>query len=190
MSEQVLRINYAALPVPVCDRSNGNNRQRFRCWLDDGSPVGPETGLRSPAFDGARWLIGQGVSPDWLMTTRAASSSVDSWKPAPVGIYAKLAVADPDERSASLVSWQAFPVQAGTEKQATTPPAGVVIPDNGKGAENAYIDAPAVHGESEASALGDPAQRPAARRKPKAKRKGRAPVIPPAFSICCEGIDK
>lgn len=67
MSEQILRINYAAVPVSVCDRLKGNNRQRFRCWLDGGSSVGPETGLRSPALDGARWLIGQGVSPDRLM---------------------------------------------------------------------------------------------------------------------------
>ena len=147
MSEQILRINYAALPVPVCDRAKGNNRQRFRCWLDDGSPVGPDTGLRSPALDGARWLIGQGVSPDRLMTTRAASSAVDSFMPAPVRVYAKLAVAEPDERAASLVPWQPFSVQAGTEKQATTPPAGVVIPDNGKGAENAPIDAPASSGD-------------------------------------------
>ena len=138
MSEQILRINYAALSVRPAGPDRRNNRQRFRCWLDDGSPVGPVTGLRSPALDGARWLVGQGVSPDRLMTTRAASSSVDSWKPASVGSFAKLALADPDERSASLVSWRAFPVQAGTEKQATTAPAGVVIPDNVKWAENPY----------------------------------------------------
>lgn len=153
MSEQILRINYAAVPVSVCDRLKGNNRQRFRCWLDGGSSVGPEAGLRSPALDGARWLIGQGVSPDRLMTTRAASSSVDSWKPAPVGSFAKLALADPDERSASLVSWRAFPVQAGTEKQATTASAGVVIPDNAEWAENPPIDA--------LSGAGDGASNPA-----------------------------
>lgn len=149
MSEQVLRINYAALPVPPCAPSRKNVRQRFRCWLDDGSPVGPETGLRSPALDGARWLIGQGVSPDRLMTTRAASSSVDSWKPAPVGIYAKLAVYDPDSdvNGLRLAPWRPMAVKTVCEKRATLLPAGVVIPDNGKGAENAPIDVPAGAGD-------------------------------------------
>ena len=72
MFEPILRINYSALLVLPCPSRLKNVRQRFRCWLDDGTLVGPETGLRSPALDGARWLVGQGVSPDRLMTTRAA----------------------------------------------------------------------------------------------------------------------
>lgn len=113
MSEPILRINYVALPVPPCPSGRKNVRQRFRCWLDDGTPVGPETGLRSPALDGARWLVGQGVSPDRLMTTRAASSSVDSWKPAPVGSFAKLAVYDPDSdvNGLRLAPWRPMAVR-------------------------------------------------------------------------------
>jgi len=148
MSEQILRINYAALPVQQA-APTGNRRQRFRCWLDDGSPVGPVTGLRSPALDGARWLIGQGVSPDRLMTTRAASSAVDSFWPAPVGIYAKLAVPEPDNGPGGVrfVAWMPRAPQGVEAQSPTTPPAGVVIPDNGKGAENAPIDAPASSGD-------------------------------------------
>lgn len=112
MSEPILRINYVALPVPPCPLGRKNVRQRFRCWLDDGTPVGPETGLPSPALDGARWLVGQGVSPDRLMTTRAASSSVDSWEPAPVGSFAKLAVyeRDSDCNGVQLAPWRPRPV--------------------------------------------------------------------------------
>lgn len=149
MSEQILWINYAALPVPPCAPSRKNVRQRFRCWLDDGTLVGPETGLRSPALDGARWLVAQGVSPDRLMTTRAASSLVDSWKPSPVGIYAKLAVYDPDSdvNGLRLAPWLPMAVKTVCEKQATTARDGARIPDNGKGAKNTPIDAVAGAGD-------------------------------------------
>ncbi|WP_156127544.1 hypothetical protein [Paracoccus sanguinis] len=138
MSEAILRINYSSLPVPPCPAGRKNVRQRFRCWLDDGALVGPETGLRSPALDGARWLVGQGVSPDRLMTTRAASSSVDSWKPAPVGSFAKLAVYDPDSdvNGLRLAPWLPMAIKTVYEKQATTAPARGVMPGEGEPAEN------------------------------------------------------
>lgn len=150
MSEQILRINYAALPVWSCPTGNKNTRQHFRCWLDDGTLVGPETGLRSPALDGARWLVAQGVSPDRLMTTRAASSSVDSWLPSPVGIFAKLAVEEPDSggRGPRVTVWRAQSAAAVSTETATTSPPGAGIADNGKGAENVSIDAPALPGDA------------------------------------------
>lgn len=58
-----------------------------------------------------------------------------------------MAVADPDERSASLAPWRLMAVKTVCEKRVTMPPAGVVIPDNGKGAENSHIDAPAGAGD-------------------------------------------
>lgn len=142
MSEQVLRINYTALSVRPAGPDRRNNRQQFRCWLDDGTLVGPETGLRSPAVDGARWLVGQGVSPDRPMTTRAASSSVDSWKPAPVGSFAKLSVQEPDNgpKGARFAVWKAQPGSPAFTETATTPSAGVVMPGNPQGAENGTID--------------------------------------------------
>lgn len=135
MSERILRINYAALSVRPAGPDRRNNRQRFRCWRDDGSPVGPVTGLRSPALDGARWLVGQGVSPDRLMTIRAASSSVDSWKPASVGSFAKLSVQEPDNgpKGARFAVWKAQPWSPAVTETATTPPAGVAMPEKPQG---------------------------------------------------------
>lgn len=132
---EVLRINYAPVSVRVCSGSKGNSRQRFRCWLDDGSPVGPESGLCSPAYDGARALIASGVSPDRLMTTRSALASCDSWSPAAVAFFARLCVAD-SPSGVKVSRWRPFSAGAVCEKQgksvlpATSAPAsGDVPPD-------------------------------------------------------------
>lgn len=133
----ILRINYAALPVPPCPAGRKNTYQRFRCWLDDGVPVGPESGLRSPAYDGARALIASGVSPDCIMTTRAASSSCDSWPPASVASFARLTVkeGDDDPNGVRVVFWVPMPTTALYVKQGRTPPSGGVVPATSPDAE-------------------------------------------------------
>lgn len=140
MTEQIklLRINYKALPVPPCPASRRNIRQRFRCWLDDGSPVGPSSGLLSPAYDGARTLIASGVSPDCVMTTRAASSSCDSWPPASVASFARLAVFEGDDDPAGLKVrlWVPFPPSSLSEKQGNSAVSGASLPADTKTPEN------------------------------------------------------
>lgn len=88
------------------------------------------------------------------------------------------------------------PVVRGRIRRGWSPDDAVSIPKGGKrplpdgfqsvgdaAARVVAATAAVALGESEASAQGDKAQRPAVRRKPLAKRKGRAPAIP---SICSE----
>lgn len=139
----ILRINYAALSVPACTAAKGNSRQRFLCWLDDGSPVGPQSGLRSPAYDGARALIASGVSPDCLMTTRAASSACDSWPPASVASFARLTVweGDDDPNAPMVALWSPLSARTIFEKQGNPVLPGVPVPADAKEAVKPTIDA-------------------------------------------------
>lgn len=94
---ELIRINYRGLPVPQCGMDRKNSRQKFECWLDDGTIISPTKGLASPAYDGARRLIAMGYDPAAMMTTKASTSEHDSWMPQAIANFAKLTVSEPDE---------------------------------------------------------------------------------------------
>lgn len=92
-----IRINYRGLPLKQCSVDRKNSRQKFECWLDDGTIISPTNGVTSPAYDGARILIAMGCDPAAMMTTKASTTEHDSWMPQAIAKFAKLTISEPDE---------------------------------------------------------------------------------------------
>jgi len=79
------------------------------------------SGSRQPLVDSARELLARGYDPATLLTMRHEGGPHDSFKPAPIGKWAKLAYEESEKKPLRQVRWMPFPAAAGTQKSGSEP---------------------------------------------------------------------
>lgn len=62
-----------------------------------------------PLLVGARMLLGAGMKPDALLTTRWAGKDYDNFVPAPIGKLAKISTSGTDLLGLRFVEWIPYP---------------------------------------------------------------------------------
>lgn len=142
----------------VTCRENSNNR-RNTVRLSDGTPLA--NAIRASGLN-RKTVHARVYKRGWSLSD-ALSIPVGGKRPLPDAFQS---VGDAAARVVAATLC-AKAVSAAFAETGTTPPAGVVVPDSGKGAENAPIDAPALAGDdastpATALRLSDAAQFPVA----------------------------
>src|SRR5262249_52915887 len=79
---------------------------RFSAALEDGDVIISSSG--QPLVDGARELIARGYDASTLLTMRMAGKSYDSFRPAPIGEWAKWTYGEGDSRGLQRKRWTPF----------------------------------------------------------------------------------
>ena len=65
-------------------------------------------GTRQPLVDGARVLLARGFDPATPLTMRHAGKAYDSFRPAPLGQWARWTYKEPDQRHLHRTRWMPF----------------------------------------------------------------------------------
>jgi hypothetical protein len=100
---------------------------RFTATLAGGGVI--VRGSRQPLVDGARELLARGLDPATLLTMRHQGKAYDSFKPAPIGEWAKWTYQEGEKRTLTRARWRPFADMRGTQKSGSDEVAATTLPD-------------------------------------------------------------
>ena len=98
-------------------------------------------GSRQPLVDGARELLARGLDPATLLTMRHQGKAYDSFRPAPIGEWAKWTYQEGEKRTLTRALWRPFADMRGTQKSGSDEVATTTLSD---GRQNDSTVAPRV----------------------------------------------
>jgi len=79
-------------------------------------------GTRQPLVDSARVLLGRGFDPATPLTMRHAGKICDSFRPLPIGEWARWTYKEPDQRPLQRTRWKPFAGIRLGQKSGSEPP--------------------------------------------------------------------
>jgi len=98
----------------------------FTAQLESGEII--VTGTRQPLVDGARALLAGGFDPATPLTMRHAGKGYDSFKPEPIGKWARWTYKESDRDGLQKARWMAPELHQRAEKSGPEPLPGVQPP--------------------------------------------------------------
>jgi len=106
-------------------------------------------GTRQPLVDGARELLARGFDPATPLTMRHEGATHDSFRPAPIGQWAKWTYTESEKHALKRQRWMPLPADRERQKSGSEPS---VAPE-GREMENRFYGGPPTGGQPQPTAV-------------------------------------
>ena len=132
----------AAIRLVVAPALDPEKAGRFAARLESsGEPIVAST--RQPLVDGARELLARGFDPATPLTMRHEGKAYDSFKPLPIGHWAKWTYKEGEKDALRRTAWMPLPTDRGWQKSSSEPS----VAPGGRETENRFHGGPPHGGE-------------------------------------------
>jgi hypothetical protein len=105
----------AAIRLVIASESDSQKAGRFTAWLESTREFIVDS-TRQPLVDGARVLLARGFDPATPLTMRHEGSAHDSFRPTPLGEWAKWTYEEGERTALQRRPWRPFAAGTGHQK--------------------------------------------------------------------------